>query len=82
MSDKASNIAKNPKYDGFQRGLPSMVYIFFDKKKTCGSDTKNGSISNKELAADLQKPIIRTFENRKVHSLFTDNTWGTNPTDM
>ena len=79
MSDKASNIAKNPKYDGFQRGLPSMVYIL---KKTCGSDTKNGNISNKELAADLQKPIIRTFENRKVHSLFTDNTWGTNPTDM
>ena len=55
---------------------------FLIKKKTCGSDTKNGNISNKELAADLQKPIIRTFENRKVHSLFTDNTWGTNPTDM
>ena len=29
---KAFNIAKDPKYDGYQRGLPSMVYKFFDKK--------------------------------------------------
>ena len=29
--DKAFNIAKNIKYDGHQRGLPSMVYNFFDK---------------------------------------------------
>ena len=26
---KAFNIAKNPKYDGYQRGLTSMVYKFF-----------------------------------------------------
>ena len=30
--DKAFNIAKNPKYDGYQRRLASMVYKFFDKK--------------------------------------------------
>ena len=30
--DEAFNIAKNPKYDGNQRGLASMVYKFFDKK--------------------------------------------------
>ena len=30
--DKAFNIAKNPKYDGHQRELSSMVYKFFDKK--------------------------------------------------
>ena len=29
---KAFNISKNPKYDGYQRGLASMVYKFFDKK--------------------------------------------------
>ena len=29
--DKAFNIAKNPKYDEYQRGLASMVYNFFDK---------------------------------------------------
>ena len=32
LCDKAFNIAKNPKYDGYQRGLASMVYKFFDKK--------------------------------------------------
>ena len=32
LRDKAFNIAKNPKYDGYQRGLASMVYRFFDKE--------------------------------------------------
>ena len=32
MCYKAFDIAKNLKYDGYQRGLASMVYIFFDKK--------------------------------------------------
>ena len=32
LRDKACNIAKNPKYDGHQRELASMVYKFFDKK--------------------------------------------------
>ena len=30
--DKSFNIAKNTKYDGYQRSLASMVYNFFDKK--------------------------------------------------
>ena len=30
LRDKAFNIAKNPKYDGYQSGLASMVYKFFD----------------------------------------------------
>ena len=32
LRGKAFNIAKDPKYDGYQRGLASMVYKFFDKK--------------------------------------------------
>ena len=32
LSDKAFNIAKNQKYDGYQRGLTSMVYKFLVKK--------------------------------------------------
>ena len=32
LRDKAFNITRNPKYDGYQRGLASMVYNFFDKK--------------------------------------------------
>ena len=39
LRDKAFNIAKNPKYDGYQRGLASMVYKFFDKK------TKGSSVA-------------------------------------
>ena len=34
LSDKAFKIARNQKYDGYQRGLASMVYKFFDKKST------------------------------------------------
>ena len=36
LRDKTFNIAKNSKYDRYQRGLASMVYKFFDKK-TSGS---------------------------------------------
>ena len=57
LPNKAFNIAKNPKYDGHQRGLASVVYNFFDKK-TSGSGIKNENISNKELAEELHKPII------------------------
>ena len=32
LRDKAFNIAKNLRYDGYQRGLASEVYNFFDKK--------------------------------------------------
>ena len=39
LRDEAFNIAKNPKYDGCQRGLASMVYKFFDKK-TSGETVK------------------------------------------
>ena len=37
LKDKAFKVVKNPKYDGYQRGLASMVYKFFDKK-SAGSD--------------------------------------------
>ena len=38
LRDKAFNIAKNPKYDGYQRGLASMVFIFFDEKSKGNGD--------------------------------------------
>ena len=37
LRDKAFNIAKNPKYDRYQRGLASMVYEFFNKKTSGGT---------------------------------------------
>ena len=48
----------NPKYEGYQRGLASMVYKFFDKQST-GSGIKNEIKKNQQLANELQKPIIR-----------------------
>ena len=36
LRDKAFDIAKNPKYDGCQRRLASMVYRCFDKKHPVG----------------------------------------------
>ena len=32
LRDKSFKIASDPKYDGYQRGLASMIYTFFDKK--------------------------------------------------
>ena len=81
LCDKAFNITKDPKYDGYQRGLASMVYEFFDKKFS-GSGIKNENISNKQLAEELHKPIIRKFNKRKVHSPFIDNVWGADLADM
>ena len=34
LRDKAFKIASDPKYDGCQRGLASMIYKFFDKKSS------------------------------------------------
>ena len=34
LRDKAFKIASDPKYDGYQRGLASMVYNCFDKKSS------------------------------------------------
>ena len=67
LRDKAFNIAKNPKYDGYQRGLASMVYKFFDKKST-GSGVNTPLEFNEQLAQELHKPIIRKFKKRKVYS--------------
>ena len=40
LKDKAFEIANNPKYDGYQKGLASTVYKFFDKKSK-GTGIKN-----------------------------------------
>ena len=49
LRDKAFNIAKNIKYDGYQHELASMVCTFFDQKPS-GRTVENENISNKELA--------------------------------
>ena len=66
MCDKTFNIAKNQKYEGYQTGLASMVYKFFDKTIS-GSGIKNENMSDQQLAEELHKPIIRKFKKRKLH---------------
>ena len=72
-NNKVFNIAKNLKYDEFQRGVASMVCKFFDKKayssNTSGGAVKSKYISHQELAKELQKPIIIKFQ--KPDSILT-----------
>ena len=93
LRDKAFNIAKNPKYNWYQRRLASMVYKFFDKKLTGSgivnnsnnnnnNNNNNGIKQNLQLAEELHKPIIWKFEKRKVYSGFKDNIWGADLADM
>ena len=85
LRDKAFNIAKNPKYDGYQRGLASMVYKFFDKKSSGSgivNNNNNDTKQNLQLAKELHKPIIKKFKKRKVYSRFKNNIWGTDFADM
>ena len=67
LRDREFDIAKNLKYDGYQRGLASVVYNFFDlksaslvDKSTAGSGV-NMHANNEKLAKELHKPIIKFF---------------------
>ena len=75
LRDKASNIAKDSKYDGYKRGLASMDYKFFDKKSaTLADKSTKGSGVNIKSAPQNQK--------EKVHSAFKGNIWGADLADM
>ena len=37
LRDKTFKTASDPKYDGYQRGLASVVYKFYDKKSSGGA---------------------------------------------
>ena len=67
MHDKAFNIAKNPKYDGYQKGLTWMVYKFFDKKTSSGG-IKNEIMPKKELVL-----VIAWFRVQLTINLASDN---------
>ena len=78
LRDKAFNIAKNLKYDGYQRGLASMVYKSFDKKSK--SSAVNIPLEfNEQLAKELHKPIIRNLKNKQFIQVLKiipgNNSW-------
>ena len=87
LRNKAFNIAKDPKYDGYQRGLASMVYKFFDKNSALLADmsTKGSGVTtltnkslsqNHQLAEELHKPTIIKFKKRKIHAAFGVTVFG------
>ena len=85
LKDKAFKIANNPYYDGYQRGLSSMVYKFFNKKSASLDKSKGSGIINEpnyQQTNELHKAIIRKFKKRKVHTSYRDNIWGANFADM
>ena len=83
LRDKAYVIASNPKYDGYQIGLGSMVYKLFDKKSMGSGIARNTTKSSSSVLADeLHKPIIKKFDKRKVYSQFKHNIWGVDLADM
>ena len=62
LKDKAFKIASNPSYDGYQRGLASMVYKFFDKKSK-GSGIINEP--NYQLTNELINLLLKNFKKGK-----------------
>ena len=59
LKDKAFKIASDPKYDGYQRGLDSMVYKIFDKKSSGSGIAIEPTY---QLANELHNPIIKIFK--------------------
>ena len=77
LRDKAFNIAKDKKYDGYQRGLASMVYKVFDSKVE-GSGAKHVTAEpsakhvntklapqNQQLAEELHQPIMKNLKRER-----------------
>ena len=65
LRDKAFKIASSLKYDGYQKGLASMVYKFLDEKSASYNKSSGSGIVNEpnyQLTNELHKTIIRTFK--------------------
>ena len=76
LKDRAYKIARNRKYDGYQRALASLVYKFFDNKAGLGVSV------NEQLAEELHKPVIKKFKRKKVYVRSKDNIWATDLVEM
>ena len=78
---KGFKIAGNPNYDGYQRGLVSIVYKFLNTKSEVSGVAilVNKSMSNQ---LQLDKPNIRQFKRKRVYSSFKYNIWGAHLADM
>ena len=85
MRYKAFKTASDPKYDGYQRGLASMIYKFFVKKAASPNKSSGSGYSNEpnyQLEDELHKQIIQKSKKRKAYSSFRDNIWVVDLADM
>ena len=83
LKNKALKIATDPRFNGYQKGLASMVYKFFNERtKGSGINLQANSLNNEILAEELHKPIIKNFKRRKVYSNFKENIWGVDLANM
>ena len=76
LKDRAYEITRNCGYDGSQRALASMVYMFFDKK------TGSGVCVNEKLAKELHEQVTKKLKRRKVCARFKDNICAADLTEM
>ena len=69
LRNSAQDIASNPKYDGYQRGLASMVYKFFDSK-VAPLDKKpvsgKGNAKHTAKSSPLERSSLERTENNKI----------------
>ena len=66
LKDKACEITRNCKHDGYQSAFASMVYkIFYEK-------TKSGISVNEQLAEEIHEPVIKRFRRRKLYAKFKE----------
>ena len=88
LCNKPFNIAKTPKYDGYQRGLASIAYWFFDKNSSVSNTSggavicaRSGTLITRDEYAVLQN-LYAKLEKRKVFSSLKDDIWSTDVADM
>ena len=83
LKNKALKIATDPRVNGYQRGLASIVYKFFNERtKGSGINNKENLLVNSQLAEELHRLYIKNVKRRKVYSSFKDDMWGSDLADM
>ena len=83
LKDKAFKIASDPKHDGYQKGLASMVYKLFAEKSASLNESSRTGIINEPNYQWQMKFINQLLENfKEVYSFFRDNIWGIDLADM
>ena len=66
LKNKALKIETDPRVNGCQRGLASMVYKFFNERtKGSGIINKGNLLVNSQLAEERHKPILKTLKEGK-----------------